>query len=163
MRVHVAPDLAIAARQRISRSPEWPRVERAHLAIQPRCACCAEGESPKGGEQVHHIIAFHICIALGRPDLDLDRRNLVTLCQNEPGKPAQDHHLLVGHLDDFESMNLAVLEDAAGPYHALTAAQLRASPTWKAAVRMRTKPLAEMTELEKQQLAQVMNLRCPRR
>ena len=58
---------------------------------------------------MHHIFPFHYCIALGRPDLELDDRNLITLCEDEAGKPGQNHHLLVGHLDDFESSNLAVV------------------------------------------------------
>jgi hypothetical protein len=35
---------------------------------------------------VHHIFPFHYCIALGRPDLELDDRNLITLCEDEQGK-----------------------------------------------------------------------------
>ena len=27
----------------IHRSPEWPRVERAHLLKQPHCVCCKPG------------------------------------------------------------------------------------------------------------------------
>ena len=163
MRIHTDPEAVIAARHGISRCPEWPGVERAHLRIQPRCACCAENQSPKAGLQVHHIFPFHFCIALGRPDLELDQRNLITLCEDEPGKPAENHHLLVGHLDDFQSSNLAVLEDAVGQYHGLTAAQIRASPGWKAALGNRLKQLDEMSEQEKQQFAQLMNQRFPKR
>jgi hypothetical protein len=58
---------------------------------------------------------------------------------------------------------LAVLADAAGPYHALTSAQIRASSSWKAEVGKRSKPLGEMSELEKQQFALMMNQRFPKR
>ena len=33
-----------------------------------------------GPVQVQHIFPFHYCVALGRPDLELDERNLITLC-----------------------------------------------------------------------------------
>jgi hypothetical protein len=56
------------------RSPEWPRVERLHLQRQPRCMCCKPGANTRAGLQVHHIFPFHYCIALGRPDLELDDR-----------------------------------------------------------------------------------------
>ena len=163
MRTPYDPEAALAARHGISRSPQWPRVEKAHLLLQPRCACCADGQCPDCGLQVHHIFPFHLCIALGRPDLELDLRNLITLCQSEPGRPAEDHHLLVGHLDDFQSSNLSVLEDAAGRYHGLTAAQIRADPNWQAAVGQRLEPLGEMSEQEKQDFAQRMNQRFPKR
>jgi len=60
------------------RSPEWPRVERVHLRRQPRCMCCKPGTNPRAGLQVHRIFPFHYCIALGRPDLELDDRNPIT-------------------------------------------------------------------------------------
>src|ERR1700732_4714415 len=90
------------------RSPEWRRVERAHLARQPHCVCCKPGTHGRAPLQVHHIFSFHYCRLLGRADLELDDRNLITLCETEEGKPAPNHHLLVGHLDDFQSSNLRV-------------------------------------------------------
>src|ERR1700677_3043433 len=73
------------------RSPEWSKVEKAHLAKNPHCACCATGTNLSAGLQVHHKFPFHYCIALGRPDLELDDRNLITLCENEAGKPGENH------------------------------------------------------------------------
>ncbi|MBS2033219.1 MAG: hypothetical protein JST54_35425, partial [Deltaproteobacteria bacterium] len=83
----------------VARSSRWPRIEKLHLSLQPKCACCGDKMDPHAGMQVHHIFPFHYCIALGRPDLELDLRNLITLCENEPGQPGENHHLLVGHLD----------------------------------------------------------------
>jgi hypothetical protein len=100
---------------------------------------------------------------LGRPELALDQRNLVTLCEDEKGKPAQNHHLLVGHLDDFQSSNLAVLEDAAAKFHGMSAEQIRSNPDWKQMVTQRLKPLSEMSEQDKQAFAQAMNQRFPKR
>src|SRR6202049_95726 len=111
------------------RSPEWPRVERVHLQRQPHCICCKPGTNTRAGLQVHHIFPFHYAIALGRPDLELDDRNLITLCEDEAGKPGQNHHLLVGHLDDFESSNLAVVEDAARTFYGMDATAIESDMT----------------------------------
>lgn len=81
------------------RSPEWPRVEKEHLAKQPRCAVC-EGRKKL---QVHHIKPYHI-----HPELELDPNNLITLC--EAGTSC---HLVFGHLGDFHSFNVTVVIDAA--------------------------------------------------
>ena len=62
------------------RSSHWPAVEKAHLAESPACACCTTASST-AKQQVHHVWPFHYCIALGRPDLELDPRNLITLCE----------------------------------------------------------------------------------
>src|SRR5579863_6845544 len=103
------------------RSPKWHGVEEAHLAKEPHCECCKPNTNEKAGVQVHHKFPFHYCIALGRPDLELDDRNLITLCEDEAGKPGQNHHLLVGHLDDFQSSNLAVVVDATKTFFGMTA------------------------------------------
>src|SRR5262249_40052921 len=103
MAVHSDHGELEAAKFDIRRSPEWPKVEKAHLAKQAHCICCRPGYKSEAGLQVHHIFPFHYCIALGRPDLELDDRNLITLCENEKSEPGEDHHLLVGHLDDFQS------------------------------------------------------------
>jgi hypothetical protein len=148
-------------RNGIPRSPEWPRVEKAHLARQPRCVCCA-GANPNAPLQVHHMFPFHYCIALGRPDLELDDRNLITLCEDEAGKDGQNHHLLVGHLDDFQSSNLAVHEDATRTFLGMTAAAIRADPRWQAKVAARLKPLDQMTDADKQAFKDAMNKTFPK-
>ena len=112
MRSPVHPEDAGGARHGIQRSPAWPHAEKLHLQLQPTCVCCKPGMHPNAGVQVHHIFPFHYVIALGRPDLELDQRNLITLCENEEGKPGENHHLLVGHLDSFQSSNLSVVEHA---------------------------------------------------
>jgi hypothetical protein len=74
------------------RSPEWPRVRRAHLEKEPVCQWC-------GGStelQVHHIQPFHLA-----PALELDPENLITLCE----KKGTDDHLEHGHLGDFKNFN----------------------------------------------------------
>ena len=159
---HVDHGAVVAAKFGIERSPKWPAVERAHLATQPHCVCCAPGEDAHAGLQVHHEFPFHYCIALGRPDLELDQRNLITLCEDEPAHPGQDHHLIVGHLDDFESSNLAVVTDAATTFHAMSAVAIRNDALWKQKVANRLTPLDQMTDAQKQAFRQQMDARFPR-
>lgn len=99
--------------QRIHKlNPAWAAVERAYLAMHPACAVCGI----VGPVIAHHIVPVAYCHALGRPDLELDARNLITLCQSRPDAICDDHHLYVGHLGDFHSFNLRVREDAAGRF-----------------------------------------------
>jgi hypothetical protein len=144
------------------RSPEWPKVEKAHLAKNPHCACCTPGTNTKAGQQVHHKFPFHYAIALGRPDLELDDRNLITLCEDEAGKPGQNHHLLVGHLDSFQSSNLNVAEDATKTFHGMTAAAIKASSVWQGKVAKRLKPLDQMTAQDKADFTKLMNTTFPK-
>lgn len=144
------------------RSPEWRKVEKAHLAKSPHCACCRTGTNTRAGQQVHHKFPFHYCIALGRPDLELDDRNLITLCEDESGKPGENHHLLVGHLDDFQSSNLDVVLDATKTFHGMTADAIRADSTWLSKKANRLKPLDQMTAEDKVEFAKLMNKTFPK-
>jgi hypothetical protein len=79
------------------RSPEWKKVRRTHLASFPECAAC-------GGKrllQVHHIEPFHL-----DPELELDSRNLITLCMG------QLCHIELGHGDDFKAFNPSIINHA---------------------------------------------------
>lgn len=110
-----------------ARSPEWPEVAREHLLHQPACAACGyQGQ----GIQVHHIRPFHLF-----PQLELDPTNLITLCEVK----GRDHHLLLGHLDDWESYNLNVREDVSR-FHNEKAKQIRANPAWQKEVQNRPAP-----------------------
>jgi hypothetical protein len=112
---------------------------------------------------VHHIFPVHYCRALGRPDLELDERNLVTLCESEPGRPGFNHHLLVGHLGDFEAANPSSRADATGRFLARTAAQLRIDRTWLEAVAGRLPMLASMPDTARTAFASTMNQAIPDR
>lgn len=83
------------------RSRQWPAVERAHLRAQPACAACGA----RLHLQVHHIKPFHLF-----PQLELDPKNLITLC--EPPGPG-GHHLAIGHLGAWKKFNPRVVADAA--------------------------------------------------
>jgi hypothetical protein len=152
-----------AARHGHARSGEWHKIEKAHVARQPHCACCAEGQSEGEPVQVHHIFPFHYCIALGRPDLELDDRNLITLCESEKGRHAPNHHLLIGHLDSFQSSNLHLLHDAARVFHGLNEDEIKNNAHWQQMLGKRLKPLDKMSEEDKSAFTQAMNQRFPKR
>lgn len=121
--------LEVARRYGHNRSPEWPRVAQEHLLHEPACVACGY----KGrGLQVHHIKPFHLY-----PDLELDPRNLITLCEVK----GRDHHLLIGHLDDWESYNPNVREDT-HRFHRESARQIRANPAWQEEEMHRPRPQA---------------------
>jgi hypothetical protein len=152
-----------ASRHGHARSPAWHRVERAHLASHPRCVCCADGQSVGEPVQVHHIFPFHYCVALGRPDLELDDRNLITLCESEKGRHAPNHHLLIGHLDSFQSSNLHLMHDATHVFHGLDEPQIKSSTHYQHMMKHRLKPLDKLSDDEKNAFVQAMNHRFPKR
>ena len=117
----------IARRFGRERSPDWPRVAQEHLLREPACVSCGY----TGQElQVHHIRPFHLY-----PDLELDPHNLITLCEVKGG----EHHLLLGHLDDWGSYNLNVRYDVKR-FHKENAKQIKAEPAWQQEVRLRPLP-----------------------
>ena len=87
------------------RSPRWEEARREFVRQHPQCEVCACTAS--GELNVHHIIPFDVAASGGRPDLELDPRNMITLCEG-----TQDHHLVVGHLGDSQSYNRHVRNDA---------------------------------------------------
>ena len=137
------------------RSSEWPAVERRQLEQFPFCACCGPGKKDKG-LQVHHRLPFHYCTALGRPDLELDARNLITLCETEHDDPEANHHLLLGHLGNFQSDNVHVSDDVA-LFAGMSAASIEADPRWLARKATRLKLLSEMTNEDKTNFQSLMN------
>lgn len=115
--------LEVARKHGKERSPEWPRVEKAHLQREPACVVCGTRQAL----QVHHIKPFHL-----HPQLELDPNNLITLCELK----GRDHHLLIGHLDDWHSFNVNVRADAKRHHHK-SANQIRADLAWLKAVAKR--------------------------
>ena len=151
-----------ANRHGVTRSPEWSRVELEHRKLQPYCICCGVESEDKVAIQVHHLFPFHYCINLGRPDLELDQRNLISLCEDEKNRPSQDHHLLIGHLDSFKSSNLSAAIDAQQVFIGLTREQIIANDLWKTKVTSRLKPLDQMTDEDKQNFINLMNTTFPK-
>ena len=82
------------------RSPHWKTARRLWLRDHSSCAAC-------GGRlfrQVHHIVPFHI-----DRTLELDGRNLITLCE----LPFRNCHFHVGHNGNWAAWNATVAQDAA--------------------------------------------------
>lgn len=77
------------------RSPQWSAVRGEHLQREPACVACSASRKV----DVHHVLPFH-----ERPDLELDRANLITLCPR--------CHFVFGHLCDWRSWNDGVRRDA---------------------------------------------------
>jgi 5-methylcytosine-specific restriction endonuclease McrA len=116
--------LHIARMHGYERSPQWRRVQKEHLLREPSCVVCGY----KGKKlQVHHIKPFHL-----HPHLELDPRNLITLCEAR----GRDHHLLLGHLGEWQSYNENIRHDVKR-FHRKTAAQIRADAVWQKKVKLR--------------------------
>lgn len=106
----------IAKKHGKARSPEWPQVAKEHLQRQPACVACGHTKEL----QVHHVKPFHL-----HPQLELDPTNLITLCEAK----GKDHHLLLGHLDEWESFNEHIHADIKHFYR-MSAEQIRADERW---------------------------------
>jgi len=91
------------------RSPKWKSIRKKHLINQPKCAAC-------GGNkilEVHHIQPFN-----KNPELELDLNNLITLCESK--KNGVCCHLLFGHLGNYRSININVVQDVKNWYNKIT-------------------------------------------
>ena len=146
----------------IHRSPLWPQVEQAHRARQPDCVACAIGTELRAPVQVHHIIPFHFCVLLGRPDLELDPRNLITLCEAERHQKAPNHHLLIGHFEDWQSFNYSVTADAQEKWHGMTEPQIRILAEWRSLRASRPSHWEHMTSEQKETLKNFLDTNFPR-
>lgn len=74
----------------VSRSSGWPKVRKLYLLSHPYCECC-------GGKkklEVHHKKPVWLF-----PELELDFKNLKTLCEQ------RGCHLAIGHLYFYRSYN----------------------------------------------------------
>lgn len=140
MQQNVDPGSAIAQQYGLERSPLWPEAERQHRLLEPSCVACGY-TGP--GLQVHHILPFHFCHLLGRPELELDQRNLITLCEG-----ATNHHLLLGHLHNWQSYNKEVRSDAVGAFHGMTDAQILADSAWQEKEQNRPLALVHMSDAD---------------
>lgn len=140
------------------RSSHWPAVEKAFRKVHPQCVCCIVKSVTH--IQIHHRFAFHYCVALGRPDLELDPRNLITACEWK--SPSPNHHLLVCHLDDFKSSNLEAASDMI-MFRGMSAAEIRKDPRWIKKVANRLKPLDKMSAADKKAFTKLMNATFPKK
>ena len=79
-----------------SRSYEWSKIRNEFLKENPTCAACGRNKKL----EIHHIKPFHL-----NPELELDKTNLITLCDD----PC---HFVFGHLMNYQSWNENVVEDS---------------------------------------------------
>ena len=86
----------------VPRSKMWPKVRKEYLKKHPKCFVCLGTKKIT----VHHRRPFHT-----HPELELDFKNFLTLCEND--KNGINCHLAFGHLGNFKSWNENVIEDAA--------------------------------------------------
>jgi len=94
------------------RSSHWDSVKKAFLKKHGNfCDACKAEDKGKFGLQVHHIHAYHIGVLLGRPDTELDERNFSVLCETDHNTVAPNHHLIIGHQNNFKRNNENLLED----------------------------------------------------
>lgn len=80
------------------RSSRWDEVRDEFLETNGRCAACGSTSRL----QVHHIEPFHL-----HPELELDPKNLISLCMGE-----SECHLKIGHGGSFKRYNPGVVADA---------------------------------------------------
>jgi 5-methylcytosine-specific restriction endonuclease McrA len=85
--------------KRTERSPYWTEAESPHLRLQPACMAC-------GG--VRYLQVHHVRPVRTHADLELDGRNLLTLCMGP-----QSCHWRIGHGSDWAYFNPDVRADAA--------------------------------------------------
>lgn len=91
---------AVSAPFMAGRSGEWPRVRAAFLAGKV-CAACGG----KDNLEAHHKKPFHL-----HPELELDDKNLICLCERSP----QSCHYHFGHNAlSWSCYNESVIDDAA--------------------------------------------------
>ena len=64
----------------------------------PRCAWCGRTKI-----HVHHILPVKDCIRMNRPDLVMDKENLISLC----GKRC---HIAIGHMGNWKDHNENVVD-----------------------------------------------------
>ena len=150
----------VASQLGVQRSQEWDRVRTAHLKIsgQNNCAVCNETQIL----QVHHIVPFHLCHLVYRGDLELDERNLMTLCE----VPTNNHHLLLGHLSDWEIYNKAGREGIIKAFHgqppdSLTADQIELADVWKQWMASKPSRWLEMSTQDRLDLRSFLDTNLP--
>ena len=72
------------------RSSAWPKVRAEYLKTHYVCECCGGSK----GIEIHHKRPFYLF-----PTLELDKENLITLCEK------RGCHLAMGHLYYYKSYN----------------------------------------------------------
>ena len=148
---HKHEDTKVTASHLKVRSSHWPSVRKAFIQQHPQCVVCGSTH----GLNVHHQVPFSYCIPLGRPELEFEAANLVTLCT-----AGHDHHLLLGHLDFFGSYNPTLLDDVKH-YKNKTATEITNDRKWRHKRDNRPEPYSKMTSENRMRLRDYLDTRFP--
>ena len=149
----------VAAQHGLKRSPKWSWVQKAFEKAFPYCFCCGKKKKfPNGrGLQTHHIFPYHYVILAGRPDLELDKRNLGNFCEDEKGIVTEDHHLIVGHNGDFRNFSPTAMEDATKTFHGMSKAKILTDPRYIKKTKNRPKLWKDMTAKERKAFRKMLD------
>jgi hypothetical protein len=93
---------------------------------------------------------------LERPDLELDLRNLITLCES-----GDKHHITLGHLGDFQSYNPNIREHAEKLFFGKVDKDIKRDTVWLKASSERPKDFRKMTDDEKKALRDEIDRKFP--
>ena len=146
----------IALKYGLQRSPLWPKAQREYLKQNPQCAVCSTNTTI----QIHHVMPFHLCHLVYRGDLELDERNFIPLCEEK----GNNHHLLLGHLGDFESYNQGGREAILSLGKAipgLSEEAIKADKAWVQLMGARLKPWEKWSHAEKLAFRQILDTTLP--
>lgn len=138
----------------VRRANKWVSVRRAYLKVHPACELCGCLQKV----EVHHKMPFHVSAHIGRPDLELDLRNLITLCSDAP----HEHHVLLGHLGDYQSY-LRSIPWGARRLGRLRKAEIMSDPAWRRRVSRRPKDVGKLTADATAELRRWTDRRYPKR
>lgn len=147
---------SIAQKYGLKRSPLWPKAQREYLAKNPQCAVCSINTTI----QIHHVMPFHFCHLVYRGDLELDERNFMPLCE----ETGNNHHLLLGHLGDFESYNQGGRESILALGKAipgLSEEAIKADKAWIQLMGTRPKPWEKWSRQERLDFRKILDTNLP--
>jgi len=133
------------------RSPQWDEVRDKYLSKHNKCMVCGSSDNL----QIHHIFPVSYIRELSRPELELEPKNFMTLCESEENDPAENHHILIGHLGNFSSMNEHAVADVKR-FSKKTSTQIKTSGYWKAEKASRPKPANKMTKAEREHITKLI-------
>lgn len=145
------------------RSEHWRAALQIHYSHEAACLVTG-GEDQREG---HHEIPYHLCVLLGRPELELwvgyedggvwRPGNVVTL-SNAPEFRIHEYY---GHAGDWRSGNLDARADAAARRFGGTAAEIAANPAYMRMAATRLAPWDKMAPQAKVDLRALMDRRFP--
>lgn len=130
-----------------ARHKKWDTAQAQWMRKHPQCAVCGEIACKRN---VHHKLPLTYLHAINRLDLELDERNLITLCVESD----MQHHALVGHLNFYSSFNPWLMQTVA-MCKGKTAKEIFDLAEFQQMVNNRPKPVHQMNAKELDELKQL--------